>query len=54
MHKLFTENAGGINIIVASRYEPSAVYNIKKISVEMSRKNITLKSLHPKQLDLFA
>ena len=54
VHKLFTENAGRINIIVARRYEPTAIYNIQKPCAEVPKKNVGIKSLRTMQLDLFA
>ncbi|MEP7163683.1 MAG: MBL fold metallo-hydrolase [Ferruginibacter sp.] len=51
--KLFDEHAGGINIIVASRYESTAVYTIQQPQVPGMKSVIPVPSIRMKQMSLF-
>ena len=53
VHQLFAKNAAGINIIVASRYGPTAIYNIQTPSAEAQKKRIALNIPQNMQLNLF-
>ncbi len=50
VQQLFTASAGGVEIIIASRYEPTAVYTITTNDLE---KQFSKKSARPVQLGLF-
>jgi hypothetical protein len=50
--ELFNKNAGDTNIIIASRYEETEVFNISS-SVKPGKKNRLKKSSGQQQLSLF-
>ncbi|MEO6722883.1 MAG: MBL fold metallo-hydrolase [Ferruginibacter sp.] len=59
-HKLFYDQAKGTEIIIASRYEQTAIYNIEKSAINIEMPSITntpklrpITSLRPVQLSLF-
>ncbi|MEP6711920.1 MAG: MBL fold metallo-hydrolase [Ferruginibacter sp.] len=51
--QLFNEQAAGIKIIIASRYEPTAIYKIQKATPEMVLDKRSILSLRLMQLELF-
>lgn len=53
VQRLFDEHANGTHIIVASRYEPTAIYKIQQPGKLVKRKANPIRSLRPEQLSLF-
>ena len=53
VQQLFDEHAGDINIIIASRYEPTPIYKIQQPGKRIRVKAIPIQSLRPEQLSLF-
>ena len=53
VQQLFDEHAGDTNIIIASRYEPTAIYRIQHPESFSNKKIKPLVSLRPEQLSLF-
>ena len=53
VQQLFDKHAGSTNIIIASRYEPTAIYKIQKTGDRVNVKTIPIRSLRPEQLSLF-
>ena len=53
VQQLFDEHAGRINIIIASRYEPTPIYKIQQPGKRIRVKTIPIRSLRPEQLSLF-
>ena len=53
VHQLFSRHANGVKIIVASRYEQSAVYTIQGQNTPALKNNMPMKLVYSKQLSLF-
>ncbi len=53
VHQLFSKYADGVEIIVASRYQQSAVYTIHHQTIQVVDNNMPDKLLHSRQQSLF-
>ena len=53
VQELFTDHAAGVHIVVASRYEATAIYTIQKPGTEQLKKTPAIPFLKPTQLNLF-
>lgn len=53
VHQLFSNHAGNTNIVVASRYEETAVYTIDTNVIKNNKQVFNIVNIQPEQLSLF-